>query len=85
MGCARRAPAPHCVKRLHHPVVGDLELTYEVLELPADPGLTMCVHSAEPGSPSDDGLKALASWAASQELSGTVPGGAPTPQTRKAY
>jgi hypothetical protein len=28
------------VKRLHHPVVGDLELTYEGLELPADPGLT---------------------------------------------
>jgi MmyB-like transcription regulator ligand binding domain len=71
------------VKRLHHPVVGDLELTYEGLELPADPGLTMFVYSAEPGSPSDDGLKLLASWAASQELSDTVPGGAPTPQTGK--
>jgi transcriptional regulator with XRE-family HTH domain len=56
------------VKRLHHPVVGDLDLMYEVLELPADPGLTVSVYIAEPGSPSDDGLKLLASWAASQEF-----------------
>jgi transcriptional regulator with XRE-family HTH domain len=51
-------------KRLHHPVVGDLELTYEVLALPADPGLSLVVHGAEPGSASQDGLKLLASWAA---------------------
>jgi transcriptional regulator with XRE-family HTH domain len=51
-------------KRLHHPVVGDLELTYEAMEFPADPGLTMFVYTAEPGSASDDGLKLLASWAA---------------------
>ena len=51
-------------KRLHHPVVGDLELTYEVLELPADPGLSLVVYGAEPGSASQDGLKLLASWAA---------------------
>jgi hypothetical protein len=51
-------------KRLHHPVIGDLELTYEVLALPADPGLSLVVYSAEPGSASQDGLKLLASWAA---------------------
>jgi transcriptional regulator with XRE-family HTH domain len=51
-------------KRLHHPVVGDLELTYEVLALPADPGLSLVVYGAEPGSPSQDNLKLLASWAA---------------------
>jgi transcriptional regulator with XRE-family HTH domain len=51
-------------KRLHHPVVGDLELTYEVLALPADPGLSLVVYGAEPGSVSQDGLKLLASWAA---------------------
>jgi transcriptional regulator with XRE-family HTH domain len=51
-------------KRLHHPVVGDLELTYEVLALPADPGLSLVVYGAEPGSPSHDALKLLASWAA---------------------
>jgi hypothetical protein len=51
-------------KRLHHPVVGDLELTYEVLALPADPGLSLVVYGAEPGSASQDGLQLLASWAA---------------------
>jgi transcriptional regulator with XRE-family HTH domain len=51
-------------KRLHHPVVGDLELTYEVLALPADPGLSLVVYSAAPGSASQDGLRLLASWAA---------------------
>jgi len=51
-------------KQLHHPVVGDLELTYEVLALPADPGLSLVVYGAEPGSASQDGLKLLASWAA---------------------
>ena len=35
-------------KRLHHPVVGDLELSYEVMELSADTGLTVSVYSAEP-------------------------------------
>jgi hypothetical protein len=51
-------------KRLHHPVVGDLELSYEVLALPADPGLSLVVYGAEPGSASQDGLRLLASWAA---------------------
>jgi len=51
-------------KRLHHPVVGDLELTYEVLTLPADPGLSLVVYGAEPRSASQDGLRLLASWAA---------------------
>jgi transcriptional regulator with XRE-family HTH domain len=51
-------------KQFHHPVVGDLELTYEVLALPADPGLSLVVYGAEPGSASQDGLKLLASWAA---------------------
>ena len=56
------------VKKVHHPVVGDLELTYEGMELPADPGLTMFVYTAEPASPSEDGLKLLASWAATEAL-----------------
>jgi transcriptional regulator with XRE-family HTH domain len=56
------------VKKVHHPVVGDLELTYEGMELPADPGLTMFVYTAEPASPSEDGLKLLASWAATETL-----------------
>lgn len=56
----------HCTgsKRLHHPVVGDLDLSYEALELPADDGLTMLVYTAEPGSRTAEGLALLASWAA---------------------
>jgi transcriptional regulator with XRE-family HTH domain len=52
------------VKRVHHPVVGDIELTYEAMELSADAGLTMFAYSAEPGSKSADALNLLASWAA---------------------
>jgi transcriptional regulator with XRE-family HTH domain len=52
------------VKRLHHPVVGDLDLSYEVMELPADPGLTLAIYAAEPGSPTHQSLNLLASWAA---------------------
>lgn len=55
------------VKRLHHPVVGDLELAYEAMELPADPGLTMFAYTAEPSSASEERLKLLASWAATSE------------------
>ena len=52
------------LKHIHHPVVGDVHLSYEVMELPADPGLALIVFSAEAGSPNDDALKLLASWAA---------------------
>src|SRR3954464_4018234 len=51
-------------KRLRHPVVGELELSYEVLELAADSGLTVSVYSAEPGSRSQEALDLLASWTA---------------------
>jgi transcriptional regulator with XRE-family HTH domain len=54
-------------KRLHHPVVGDLDLTYEAFDLSADPGLRMLVHTAEPASPTADALNLLASWAGTQE------------------
>ena len=52
------------VKRLHHPVVGELELSYEVMELSADSGLNVTVYSAEPGSQSQEALDLLASWTA---------------------
>ena len=51
-------------KRLQHPVVGDLELSYEAMELSADAGLRLAVFTAEPGSRSEDTLNLLASWAA---------------------
>ena len=49
-------------KRFHHPVVGDLTLNFEALELAADPGQRLNVYTAEPGSPSHDALNLLASW-----------------------
>ena len=52
------------LKHIEHPVVGELHLSYEVMELSADPGLALVVFSAETGSPADDALRFLASWAA---------------------
>ena len=52
------------IKQFHHPVVGDLDLSFNRLELPADHGLTMFTYTAEPGSRSEEALKLLGSWAA---------------------
>jgi len=52
------------VKRVHHPIVGDLELPYEATPLAADPGQTLLMYTAETGSPTEDALRLLASWAA---------------------
>jgi transcriptional regulator with XRE-family HTH domain len=52
------------VKHLHHPVVGDLTLAYESMDLTTDPGLRLNAYTAEPGSPSQDALNLLASWTA---------------------
>jgi transcriptional regulator with XRE-family HTH domain len=51
-------------KDLHHPVVGDLSLTYEMLEVAADSGLAIVTYTAEPGSRSAEALDLLASWTA---------------------
>jgi transcriptional regulator with XRE-family HTH domain len=55
------------VKHVRHPVVGDLELTYEMMELAADPGLSILTYSAEPGTTSEEALGLLGSWAATLE------------------
>ena len=60
-------------KKLHHPVVGSLDLDFEAMELPSHPGLTMLVYTAPAGSPTADGLKLLASWAATTEQAGELP------------
>lgn len=54
-------------KHFHHPVVGDLHLLFEALALSADAGLSLYVFSPEPGSPSDDAIRLLASWAATNQ------------------
>ncbi len=54
-------------KRLQHPVVGEIELSYEVMELAADTELRLAIFTAEPGSRSEEALNLLASWAATPE------------------
>ncbi|WP_319435631.1 helix-turn-helix transcriptional regulator [Mycobacterium sp. RTGN5] len=54
-------------KRLNHPVVGHLDLDFEAMDLPSEPGLRLNVYTAPAGSPTADALKLLASWVASQE------------------
>ncbi len=60
-------------KRLHHPVVGPLELDFEAMEFPAHPGLTLLVYTATAASPAADNLKLLASWAATADQTGDLP------------
>jgi transcriptional regulator with XRE-family HTH domain len=52
------------VKTLEHPVVGELSLSFNRLDIAADHGLTIFTYAAEPGSRSEEALKLLGSWAA---------------------
>ncbi|MFJ6028278.1 hypothetical protein ACIQCN_12525 [Pseudarthrobacter sp. NPDC092424] len=54
----------HCAgtKFFHHPIAGTLELNYQVLGLEEDPGHTLTVYPATPGSPSEEALQLLATW-----------------------
>jgi len=61
-------------KFFQHPVVGLLELNYQVLGLEEDPGHTLTVYPATPGSPSEEALKLLASWAVTENIADTAQG-----------
>ncbi|MBT2393828.1 helix-turn-helix domain-containing protein [Streptomyces sp. ISL-1] len=52
----------HGTKRLHHPLVGEMTLSYETLRLPDDHDLSLVTYHAEPGSRSADSLRLLAGW-----------------------
>jgi transcriptional regulator with XRE-family HTH domain len=60
-------------KRIHHPVVGELELSYESMELSADDGLSVAIFTAEPGSASQQALDLLASWTATPDVAESRP------------
>ncbi|WP_240496380.1 hypothetical protein [Streptomyces torulosus] len=74
------------VKRLRHPEVGGLDLAYRALDLPLSPRVVhdLTLYTAEPGTASEDRLRLLAGWAATQpaatEPTATRP--APTEPTR---
>lgn len=59
-------------KRIHHPAVGDLEFSYEAMELPDSPGLTMFAFTTEAGSPSEERVKLLGSLAATSAHANAV-------------
>ena len=61
-------------KRLHHPIVGDLVLAYEALELPGDSGQRILAYTAEPGSPTQSALDLLASWISTPSVTEQVDG-----------
>ncbi|GLZ35805.1 DNA-binding protein [Lentzea sp. NBRC 105346] len=63
----------HGIKRINHPVVGELELHYETLALPGDPDQMLAVYTAEKGSPSAERLRLLGSWEAVIDESSPAP------------
>lgn len=56
-------------KHIHHPEVGDLHLDFDSLEIPGQPGLLLIAFTPAAGSPDDDTLQLLASWAATRQTS----------------
>ncbi|MFI1354501.1 helix-turn-helix domain-containing protein [Streptomyces sp. NPDC020898] len=60
-------------KRFHHPVAGELTLDCSTLTCGTDPDQELVVWTAEPGTPSYDGLRTLASGAA-RRLGGSAAG-----------
>jgi hypothetical protein len=62
---------PRRYKTFHHSVVGEMTLAYEGMELEAEPGLTLTIYAAEPGSPTAERMQLLASWAASEAQDAT--------------
>jgi transcriptional regulator with XRE-family HTH domain len=58
-------------KRFHHPIVGDLELDFEALELPGDADQRLNIYTSPPDSPSAEALNLLASWSAPEPITST--------------
>ncbi len=50
------------VKRMRHPLVGELTLSFETFRLVDDDEQCFVTYHAEPGSPSAEALRLLASW-----------------------
>lgn len=58
----------HGSKKVNHPVVGRLDLNFESMDLPAEPGLQLNIYTTPAGGPSADNLALLASWASQETL-----------------
>ncbi|MFJ7075111.1 helix-turn-helix domain-containing protein [Streptomyces sp. NPDC098781] len=66
------------VKRLRHPLVGELTLNFESFQLTDGTDQVLITYHAEPGSPSAEALRLLASWGTDATKAGT---GASTPSS----
>lgn len=53
-------------KQVRHPIVGDLELDYETLSAHGDMDQLLVTFTVRAGSPTDERLRILASWAATE-------------------
>jgi len=69
-------------KSFRHPVVGDLDLVYAAMEPMGEPGLNFLIYSAEPGTPTEERLRLLASWAAAPVDAGERAPGLPADRHR---
>jgi transcriptional regulator with XRE-family HTH domain len=74
----------HGTKHMHHPIVGDLTLGYEALTVTDDPEQSLSLHTVEPGSPSEQAMRLLASWISAPPArpappAAAAPGGAAAP------
>lgn len=54
-------------KLFNHPVVGVVDVTYDVFEMPGEKGLWIGIYSVEEGSESAEKFALLASWAATND------------------
>lgn len=70
----------HGVKLYHHPVVGDLTLSYEHVLFPGDSDQLVCIHTAEPGSTSEAALQLLAAWTGADTTASRFPDPEPDPR-----
>ena len=57
-------------KVYRHPEVGEMDITFDVFELPGEPGLSISTFSVEEGSESADKIALLATWAATRQFAG---------------
>ncbi|MEV0322720.1 helix-turn-helix domain-containing protein [Streptomyces sp. NPDC050658] len=64
----------HGVKRMRHPLVGDLTLHFETLRLPDDHDQSLVTYHAQPDSASADALRLLANWGADATRAGAGAG-----------
>jgi transcriptional regulator with XRE-family HTH domain len=63
----------HGTKRMRHPIVGELEIHYEALNLPADPDQSLFIYTTRAGTASHDAMRLLASWLATNEIAPSEP------------